>query len=141
MSKRENVVATQRLVNDKDYKKLVNDSISEMDTMQQALTNAGINGADARLMVQQAYLRNLKMAGTPGAMMQKTLGELATRIELDRMINPEADLVSEKYQDLVELQMKAIKTLSSLEKNITVTVQNKDDGFMGGMPFIDVEDD
>lgn len=81
------------------------------------------------------------MAGTPVAMMQKTLGELATRIELDRILNPEQDLVSEKYQQLLELQMKAIMTLNKVgDKTITHKVALEDDREMRAPMFIDVKE-
>jgi hypothetical protein len=80
------------------------------------------------------------MAGTPVAMMQKTLAELQTRIELDRMMNPEEDLVSEKYVDLLDTQMRALKTLSSIEgKTVNHKVQVQDDKEMRFQDFIDVD--
>lgn len=128
-----------QLTNSKELKQLVNDSMAEMDRLQSALEDAGHNEADAQLLVKQMYFKNLKMAGEPVAMMQKTMAELATRIEVDRIVNPEQDLVSEKYQKLLELQMKALKTQASLEKKITIDVQNSDDRTMS-FDFIDVED-
>lgn len=128
-----------QLANDKELKKIVNESIEEMDRMKLSLTSTGMNEADAELTVKQAYFKNLKMAGQPAVMMQKTMAELSTRIELDRIINPEQDLVSDKYQQLIELQMKALKTQASLEKKVTLNVQNADDRSMN-FDFIDVEE-
>jgi len=134
-----NIMKTQAMINDKKYRQLVNDSISEMDNMANALEVTGMNKADAELMVKQLYFKNLKMAGEPAAMMQRTMAELATRIELDRKINPEADLVSDKYQKLLDLQMKALKTQASLDKKFNVQIQQADDKVMN-FAFIDVED-
>lgn len=110
--------------------------------MEKALTDAGVNEADAKLKVQQLYFKNLELAGTPVAMMQKTLAELATRIELDRIVNPGQDLVDDKYTDLVDLQIKALKTLHSMgDKTITQNVTIRDDREMRAPKFIDVEID
>lgn len=136
---KENIKSTMKLVNDPKYKALVDQSIAEADSMIQVLSNSGKSPEEAQLLVQQAYFKNLKLAGDPAAMMQKTMGELATRIELDRILNPESDLVSEKYQTLVDLQIKAIKAQAALNKSSTILVQKSDDSMMN-FDFIDVED-
>lgn len=129
-----------KTMNSAEMRALVDQSMSEMDNMTHALVHAGENPVDAKLKVQQLYFKNLKMAGDPAAMMQKTMAEMSTRIELDRIINPDTeDLVSEKYKDLVELQMKAIKTLNSLAPSVTHNINIKDDNSMKFAKFIDVE--
>jgi len=130
---------TLAVLNDPKYKQIVDQSIAEMDAMTLALTNAGKSPEEARLIIEQEYFKNLKLAGEPAAMMQKTMAELATRISIDRVMNPEADLVSEKYQKLVELQIKALKAQASLDKKISLNVQGYDDKAVS-FDFIDVED-
>ncbi len=130
---------TMAVLNNPKYKEIVDQSIAEMDAMALALTKAGKSPKEARLIIEQEYFKNLKMAGEPAAMMQKTMAELATRISLDRIMNPEADLVSEKYQKLVDLQIKALKAQASLDKKISLNVQGYDDKAVS-FEFIDVED-
>lgn len=139
MVRAKNIKNTMQLMNDPKYKALVDQSIAEADSMVLALQNSGKSPEEAELLVQQAYFKNLKLAGDPAAMMQKTMGELATRIELDRIMNPESDLVSEKYQTLVDLQIKAIKAQAALNKSSTVLIQKTDDSMMN-FDFVDVED-
>lgn len=138
-AKPRSVNKTLAVLNDPKYKEIVDQSIAEMDSMAFALSNAGKSPEEARLIIEQEYFKNLKMAGEPAAMMQKTMAELATRISIDRIMNPEADLVSEKYQKLVDLQIKALKAQASLDKKISLNVQGYDDKAVS-FEFIDVED-
>jgi hypothetical protein len=134
------IANTRSTIHGKEMRELVNQSLQEMDAMTNALARAGENPVDAKLKVQQLYFKNLKLAGTPVAMMQKTLAELQTRIELDRMMNPEEDLVSDKYVDLLDTQMRALKTVAQLEgKTTTHKVQIQDDKEMKFTDFIDVD--
>ena len=128
-----------KLVNDPTYNALVEQSLSEMDNMIFALEQSGKNPEEARVMVQQLYFKNLKLAGDPAAMAQKMIGEYATRIELSRIMNPEQDLVSEDSQKLFELMLKAMKTQASLNKGSSILIQKSDDSMMA-FDFIDVED-
>jgi hypothetical protein len=130
-----------KTVHSKEMRALVNSSLAEMDAMTAALTDAGVSKEEAELKVQQLYFKNLKMSGEPAAMMQKSLAELATRIELDRIINPDADLVSDKAITLIETQMKAIKMLHSMNKVSNVVVHRADDRDMKFTTFIDVEEE
>jgi hypothetical protein len=130
-----------KTANSAEMRALVNESLADMDAMQATLEASGMNPVDAELAIKQAYFKNLKMAGDPATMMQKSLAELATRIELDRVINPETDLVSDKYRELLDLQMKAIKTLHSIDKQSSANIHKHDDGQMKFADFIDVEVD
>jgi len=130
---------TLAVLNDPKYKEIVDQSMAEMDAMALALTDAGKSPEEAKLIIQQEYFKNLKMASEPAVMMQKTMAELATRISIDRVMNPESDLVSEKYQKLVDLQIRALKAQASLDKKISLSVQGYDDKSVS-FEFIDVED-
>ena len=126
----------------KELTELTNHALEEMNNMTRTLTETGVSEAEAKLRVQQLYFRNLEMAGQPVAMTQQLLAELMTRIQVDRTINPEKDLLSDKYMELLDQMRKTITLLSKTQdKTVTHNVNVMDDRSMVMPKFIDVDEE
>lgn len=111
-----------------EFKKLVDDSIAEMDAVTQVALKAGMDPEKAKEKIASMYLKNLQQADDTVACAKKNVGELMTRIQLDRAINPDEELVSKKYIQLFKLQNEALKLIKDLEpKQVNHKVQVDDD--------------
>jgi len=114
--------------NSAEFKKMVDESIAEMDTLTQVALKAGMDPAKAKEKVASIYLRNMQQADDVVACAKKNVAELMTRIQLDRAINPDTELVGDKYVKLFKLQNEALKLIKDLEpKQINHRVQVDDD--------------
>lgn len=140
MKNEDKVKSTAAIMNSKEFKNLVDGAMNDVNVMEKNLIDAGMNPADARLKIQQIYFRNLKTFSEPETAAISILAELKTRIDLDRVINPEQDLVSDKYVNLLDQMRKTIDLVrKTKDKKIVHEVQKLDDGSMN-FKFIDIEE-
>lgn len=117
-----------RVQNSKEFKMLVDQSMQEMDEMTSLAVKAGMEPELAKTKVQALYLRNLQMSDDLVTTAKKNVAELMTRIQLDRVVNPDEELVSDKYIKLFKLQNEALKLIKDMEpKTIRQHVQIEDD--------------
>lgn len=114
--------------NSPEYQKMVNQSLDEMNGLAKVMEKSGISKDEAEKKVAAIYLRNLQKSDDLVACAQKNIAELMTRIELDRAINPEEELVSKKYIQLFKLQNESLKLVQSMKpKQINHSVQSDND--------------
>lgn len=106
---------TVQTVNSPEFKTLVDQSIAEMDSMTKILEQSGVSSEEAKAKVASIYMNNLKMADNVVTCAKKNVAELMTRIQLERTINPDTELVSDKYIKLFKLQNEALKLIKDLE--------------------------
>jgi len=141
-SKQEVKKAIGKQLADKNFNSLVNSAMHEMDVMTRNLAKGGMNEADARLKVQQLYFKNLQTFSDPVTGSIALMAELKTRIDLDRLTNPDADLVSDKTLKLFEEMRKTTKlVLDAKGKVVRHDVGKLDDAYMQNTKFIDVDDE
>lgn len=132
----------QAIAISKEYKQLVDNAMREMDVMEKNLVKAGLDKEEAKLRVQQIYFNNLQTFSEPENAAIALLAELKTRIDIDRIKNPEDDLLSERYLKLTEEMRKTIDLVRKTKPaTISHRVQSVDDRSMKFGEFIDVEDD
>jgi hypothetical protein len=118
----------------------VDAAMHDIAAMTAALTKAGLSEEQARLKVQQIYFHNLQTFSDPLAASIALLAELKTRIDLDRVINPQSSLINGQYLDLNEEMRKTIKlVLEAQQKGVAFKVQVDNDKAMKFPAFIDVE--
>ena len=140
MVKKELTKTTGTIMNSKEFKGLVDNALSDMDVMETALVNGGLEKSEARLKVQQIYFKNLKTFSDPTNAAIAIMAELKTRIDLDRVLNPEESLVSDKYVELLDQMRKTVDLVRKTQSmNITHKIQSADDKTMN-FSFIDVEE-
>ena len=117
-----------RIQNEDEYKLLVNQTIAEMDDLTEIAISSGMDAAHAKEKVAAIYLRNLQMSDDIVTTAKKNVAELMTRIQLDRAINKETELVSDKYIKLFKLQNETLKLIQDMEpKKMSHKVQTDDD--------------
>lgn len=117
-----------KIENSEEFKQLVNSSVEEVNALTALAEKSGIDSAEAKSRVASIYLRNLQQSDDIVATAKKNVAELMTRIQLDRAINPEEELVSDKYLKLFKMQNEALKLIASMEpKTIKHSVQVDDD--------------
>lgn len=126
--------------NSKEFNQLVDNSIREMEAMTQALVNSGENYIDAKLRVQQIYLHNLETMSHPATASIALLAELKTRIDIDRVINPEKEILSDRYIELLDQMRKTINLVHTTQKAAPQFKEiQTDDASMKFPKFIDIE--
>lgn len=128
MPKKKQQKSLVRIENSAEFQKLVNDSMAEMEQMTNLAIKSGLEPQKAREKVASIYLHNLQQSDDIVGLAKKNVAELMTRIQLDRAINPEEELVSKKYVQLFKLQNDALKLISSMEpRQVNHKVQVDDD--------------
>lgn len=128
------------IMNSKAYKSLVNEAINTINSAQFAMTAAGYSTDDAEMFVKQRYLQNLQTFSDPVNGAIALLADLKTRIDVDSKINPDPELVGDKYLKLLEEMRKTLKLVSDMKNKVVHhKVQVIDDNIMTFDDFIDVE--
>lgn len=136
MVKKKKQDSITKIENSEEFRNLVNQSITEMENMIQVAEDAGMDPETAKNKVASMYVRNLQQTDELASLAKKNIAELMTRIQLDRALNREEDLVSDKYIQLFRLQNEALRLLKSLEpKSVKHMVQVQDDKM-----FFDIKD-
>jgi len=117
------------LLNSKELKGLVDESMTEVDNMLQIAENAGFESEDFKQTLRNVYLKNLKKTDEPVLIAKKLLAEGLTRIELQKMIKTEeTDFVSKDFLRAVNLSKDLLKLVKDLEpKKITHNINTNDD--------------
>ncbi len=111
-----------------EYRQLVNDTIEEMDELTNLAVRSGMDPAKAKEKIASIYIHNLQMTDDLVLTAKKNVAELMTRIQLDRALNKEDELVSDKYIKLFKLQNETLKLIKDMEpKKITQKMQFDDD--------------
>lgn len=128
MAKKNTSKSIAKLQGEEQFKKLVEESLKEMDQLTTIAVNAGLNPEKAKEKIASIYVRNLQQTDDLMALAKKNIAELMTRIELEKMVNPDTELLGDKYVKLFKLQNEALQLLHKLEgKVVTHKVQVDDD--------------
>lgn len=120
----------------------VDKALSDISNMGDVLSRAkeDMTPEEARLEVHQLYARNLRQFADPVAGAVGLLAELKTRADLDRVINPEQEFLSDKYLKVLDEMRKTLTLVEKFgKKEYSVTVQKLDDEHMVAPKFIDVD--
>lgn len=117
-----------KIENSAEYKQLVEQSIREVEEMTNLAIKSGMDAEKAREKIASIYLRNLQQTDDIVSLAKKNVAELMTRIQLDRAINVDEELVSDKYIKLFKLQNETLQLISRMEpRKLEHAVQLDDD--------------
>lgn len=118
------------ILNSSEMKKLVEDSITDMNHLTRIVENQLDVATDeeARKYVQSIYLRNLKSTDEPVAVAKRLLAEGLTRMELQKQIEPEKELVGKEFTRNVKLTADLLKLVKDMQpREVNHFVQVDDD--------------
>lgn len=125
-----------------EYRQLVNQTIEEMDELTKLAIKSGLPPEQAKEKIAAMYIQNLQMSDDIILTAKKNVAELMTRIQLDRALNPDEELVSEKYIKLFKLQNETLKLIKDMEpKKITNKMQIDDDKLIFKIRDVEVKED
>lgn len=112
----------------------------DVQALAQQAQNTGMSRQEAELWAYQTHFNNLRMFGQPIAAAQHLMADLKSRIDLDRMMNPDAAPLDKQTLKLFEEMRKTIKLMSDVSpKQLDIRTTNLDDDQIKFGEFIDID--
>lgn len=125
------------IINNPEFKKLVDDSLKEMDMLYGIIaSDENTTNLIAKEELQKIYLRNLKFADEPVAVAKKLLAEGLTRMELAKLTTPQTELLGKDFKQNVKLTSDLLRLVKDMEPKVVKHQVAVDDDKMV-FPIID----